>query len=102
MKSFLGRTERGVSRPSCTPVPRAVAGPADRLAITDVVKTWAIASDSRDWEAFRACWHEDGYMMATWFQGPKEDFIRVRQEGMARGGNILHFTGGWRITASPA
>jgi hypothetical protein len=34
----------------------------------------------------------------TWFQGPKEDFIRVSQEGAARGVNILHFTGGCRIT----
>jgi hypothetical protein len=71
---------------------------ADRLAIRDVIETWASARDSRDWEAFRACWHEDGYMMATWFQGPKEDFIRVSQEGAARGVNILHFTGGCRIT----
>jgi hypothetical protein len=37
-------------------------------------------------------------MMATWFQGPKEDFIRVSREGAARGVNILHFTGGVRIT----
>ena len=71
---------------------------ADRLAIRDVIETWANARDSRDWEAFRACWHEDGYMMATWFQGPKEDFIRVSQEGAARGVNILHFTGGCRVT----
>ena len=55
---------------------------ADRLAIRDVVETWANARDSGDWDAFRACWHEDGYMMATWFQGPKEDFIRVSQEGI--------------------
>jgi hypothetical protein len=71
---------------------------ADRLAIRDVVETWASARDSGDWEAFRACWHDDGYMMATWFQGPKEDFIRVSIEGVARGVNILHFTGGCRIT----
>ncbi len=71
---------------------------ADRLAIRDVIETWASARDSGDWEAFRACWHDDGYMMATWFQGPKEDFIRVSQAGAARGVNILHFTGGCRIT----
>jgi SnoaL-like domain len=69
----------------------------DRLAIRDVVETWTSARDSGDWEAFRACWHDDGYMMATWFQGPKEDFIKVSQEGRARGVNILHFTGGCRI-----
>ncbi len=75
---------------------------ADRLAIRDVIETWASARDSGDWEAFRACWHDDGYMMATWFQGPKEDFIRVSQEGAARGVSILHFTGGCRITLAPA
>ena len=75
---------------------------ADRLAIRDVVETWANARDSGDWEAFRACWHDDGYMMATWFQGPKEDFIRVSQEGRAKGVNILHFTGGCRITLAPS
>ena len=77
---------------------RVDASLADRLAIRDVVETWASARDSGDWDAFRACWHDDGYMMATWFQGPKEDFIRVSQEGVARGVNILHFTGGCRIT----
>jgi hypothetical protein len=75
---------------------------SDRLAIRDVVETWANARDSADWEAFRACWHDDGYMMATWFQGPKEDFIKVSQEGLAKGVNILHYTGGVRITLAPA
>ena len=84
--------------PQCHTVPSMDTSLADRLAIRDVVETWASARDSGDWEAFRACWHDDGYMMATWFQGPKEDFIRVSQEGAARGVNILHFTGGCRIT----
>ena len=82
----------------CNSVRRVDATLADRLAIRDVVETWASARDSGDWDAFRTCWHDDGYMMATWFQGPKEDFIRVSQEGVARGVNILHFTGGCRIT----
>ena len=75
---------------------------SERMAIRDVVETWANARDSADWEAFRDCWHEDGYMMATWFQGPKEDFIKVSQEGRAKGVNILHFTGGVRITLAAA
>ena len=33
-------------------------------------------------------------MMATWFQGPFRDFIRVTQEGWAKGVSILHFLGG--------
>jgi len=39
---------------------------ADRLAIRDVVETWASARDSGDWEAFRNCWHERG---AAWLAG---------------------------------
>ena len=66
---------------------------ADRLAIRDVVENWVLARDSADWELFRQQWHDDGYMMATWFQGPKEDFIRVSREGFDRGVSILHFTG---------
>ena len=66
---------------------------ADRLAIRDVVESWVIARDSASWDWFREQWHDDGYMMATWFQGPKEDFIRVSQEGYEKGVNILHYTG---------
>jgi hypothetical protein len=70
----------------------------DRLAIRDVVESWVIARDCADWEWFRAQWHDDGYMMATWFQGPKDDFIRVSQEGFARGVNIAHYTGASQST----
>lgn len=33
-------------------------------------------------------------MQATWFQGPFADFIRVTQEGWAKGVSFLHFLGG--------
>jgi len=66
----------------------------DRLLIREVVENWAVWRDAGDWERFRTCWHDDGIMMATWFQGPAEDFIRVSQEGWARGVSILHFLGG--------
>ncbi len=33
-------------------------------------------------------------MMATWFQGPADDFIRVTKDGWAKGVSILHFLGG--------
>ena len=73
---------------------------ADRLAIRDVVESWAIARDSADWDWFRAQWHDDGYMMATWFQGPKEDFIRVSAAGFDEGVNILHYTGASQSTVN--
>ena len=72
----------------------------DRLAIRDVVESWVIARDSADWEWFRAQWHDDGYMLATWFQGPKDDFILVSQEGYAKGVNILHYTGASQSTVN--
>ena len=71
---------------------------ADKLAIRDVVENWVIARDSADWELFRRQWHDDGYMMATWFQGPRDDFIAVSKDGFARGVNILHFTGASQAT----
>jgi hypothetical protein len=36
-------------------------------------------------------------MMATWFQGPYEEFIRVTVEGWNKGVSILHFLGGSSI-----
>ena len=32
--------------------------------------------------------------MATWFQGPAAEFIKVSREGFERGVSILHFMGG--------
>jgi hypothetical protein len=36
-------------------------------------------------------------MMATWFQGPAAEFIRVTKGGWAKGVSILHFLGGTSI-----
>ncbi len=66
----------------------------DRLAIRALVENWAVWRDAGDWERFRTCWHEDGFMMATWCQAPAAEFIRASQEGWARGVSILHFLGG--------
>ena len=67
---------------------------ADRLAIRELVENWAVWRDAGDWDRFRTVWHDDGRMMATWFQGPFTDFIRVSQEGFDRGVRIVHFLGG--------
>jgi hypothetical protein len=66
----------------------------DRAAIRELVERWAVARDALDWESFRSVWHSDGQMMATWWQGPVEDFIRVSREGFDKGVRILHFLGG--------
>ncbi|TFV46690.1 nuclear transport factor 2 family protein [Bradyrhizobium niftali] len=72
----------------------------DRLAIRDLVENWAVWRDAGDWERFVTVWHEEGWMSATWFQGPARDFIRVSQEGFAKGVRILHFLGGTSIDLS--
>jgi hypothetical protein len=67
----------------------------DRLLIRELVENWALWRDAGDWERFATVWHDDGFMMATWFQGPAPDFIRVSREGFERGVSILHFLGGF-------
>jgi hypothetical protein len=69
----------------------------DRQSIRELVENWAVWRDAGDWERFATVWHDDGFMMATWFQGPATDFIRVSREGLQRGVRILHFLGGISI-----
>ena len=66
----------------------------DKLAIVEVVHNWALWRDAGDWERFRSTWHTDGWMTATWFQGPAEEFIKVSKAGFEKGVSILHFLGG--------
>jgi len=68
---------------------------SDKLAIRETVENWAMWRDAGDWERFRTVWHADGWMTATWFQGPAAQFIAVSREGFDRGVSILHFLGGW-------
>ena len=70
---------------------------ASRELIRDLVENWAVWRDAGDWERFATVWHDDGVMMATWFQGPAADFIRVSQQGFDRGVSILHFLGGHTV-----
>ena len=69
----------------------------DRLAIRELIDNWAMWRDTGRWDDFRTLWHADGAMMATWFQGGFEEFIRVSQEGFARGARTSHFQGGVSI-----
>ena len=70
---------------------------SERLAIREVIENWAVWRDAGDWERFRSVWHDDGRMMATWFQGTADEFIRVTKEGWDKGVSILHFLGGSSI-----
>ena len=62
--------------------------------IRRMIERWALWRDAGDWQRFATVWHPDGVMMATWFQGPHSEFIRVTREGWEKGVSILHFLGG--------
>jgi hypothetical protein len=69
----------------------------DGQLIRELVENWVLWRDAGDWERFATVWHDDGFMMATWFQGSAADFIRMSREGFQRGVNILHFLGGTSV-----
>ena len=73
---------------------------ADTLAIREVIENWALWRDAGDWERFATVWHDDGWMTATWFQGPARTFIEVSREGFEKGVSILHFLGGFTCDVS--
>ena len=74
----------------------------DRRAIRDLIENWAVWRDALMWDRFRTVWHDDGRMMATWFQGTADEFIKVSQDGYERGVRILHFLGGSSIDIAGA
>ena len=71
--------------------------PLDRQLIAELVQNWVVWRDAGDWDRFATVWHDEGVMMATWFQGPAADFIAVSREGFERGVNIWHFLGGCSV-----
>ena len=67
----------------------------DTRLLQELVDNWAIFSDSGNWSRFAECWHDDGFMCATWFQAPCADFIAARRKGFDNGVSIIHFHGGF-------
>jgi hypothetical protein len=67
----------------------------ERQAIRELIENWVMWRDAGDWDRFATVWHDDGWMTATWFQGPARDFIAVSREGFEKGVSILHFLGGF-------
>jgi len=69
----------------------------DITIIRDLIERWAVYRDAHLWDKFKTVWHKDGRMRATWFTGPYEEFIRISEEGVRNGTNILHILGGTAI-----
>jgi hypothetical protein len=68
---------------------------ADKLAIREAVENWVLWRDAGDWERFATVWHDDGWMTATWFQGPAMQFIAASRAAFEWGAHIVHTLGGW-------
>jgi hypothetical protein len=67
---------------------------ADRFAIRELVENRALWRDAGDWERFATVWHPtEGWMTATWFQGPARDFIAASRQGFDAGGGPGHRSG---------
>jgi hypothetical protein len=66
----------------------------DHAQIRQLVENWVLYRDAGDWARFATLWHDDGWMTATWFQGPAAEFAAVSQAGFEAGVRILHFLGG--------
>jgi len=69
----------------------------ERLILREMIENWVLWRDANQWEKFRALWHDEGRMMATWTQGTADEFIEMSKAGFAKGVRILHFLGGSTI-----
>jgi hypothetical protein len=69
----------------------------DRLAIRDLIESWAIWRDAGIWDRLRTVWHDDGRMRATWFQGTANEFIEASKGSFARGVRSNHVLSGTTI-----
>jgi hypothetical protein len=67
------------------------------MQIRDKIEQWVVYRDAFLWDDFRTVWHPDGVMKATWTEGPFEQFIKITEEGLKHGLNIMHILGGSAI-----
>ena len=66
----------------------------DKLALYDVVQSWALYRDTGDWDGLKSVLHPDAHMTATWFDGPFTEFITAVQASWRKGSKSQHFLGG--------
>ncbi len=69
----------------------------DRLEIRELLENWVVWRDAGDWERFATVWHDDGRMIATWFQASATEFIAGCRRSFDAGMVGLHCLGGTSI-----
>lgn len=66
----------------------------DRLAISTLMQTWALARDCGDWKSLRETAHPGAVITTTWFDGAFDDFVEACRASWAKGSRSQHFLGG--------
>lgn len=69
----------------------------DKLAIREVIESWAIWRDTGDFARLRTCFHDDGRMNATWFRGSADEFVTRGLASFAKGNMSSHVLGATSI-----
>ncbi len=67
------------------------------MLIRELIENWVVWRDAGDWDRFATVWHDDGWMMTTWFQAPARDFIARSRAGFENGLKVLHLLGGTSV-----
>ncbi len=78
---------------------------AEEMAIRALVAQWAFSRDQGAWADLSACYHDDGVMSVSWFDGPAAEFVeRSRALAASRGPGdwSKHFLGVTRVWRSGA
>ena len=69
----------------------------ERMAIRELLENWVIWRDAGDWERFATVWHDDGRMIATWFQASAAEYIAGCRRVFDAGVVALHSLGGTSV-----
>jgi hypothetical protein len=48
---------------------------AEERAVCRVLQVWAYSRDQGDWDALRACFHDDATITVSWYSGPASGFV---------------------------
>lgn len=66
----------------------------DRLAISALMQSWALARDTGDWDGLHATAHPGATVTTTWFDGSFEGFVESCRTSWAKGSRSQHVLGG--------
>jgi SnoaL-like domain len=71
----------------------AIEEAANVSAVTQLVLAERECRDMGRWERMKACYHADGFVRISWFQGNAHDFVDASQEMALRGVPAKHRLG---------